>query len=35
MRHFWFMIVLVLACYSGYFFYAYYNGEYGAAQTSQ
>lgn len=35
MRNFWFMIVFVIACYSGFFFYAYYYNEYGAAQTSQ
>lgn len=35
MRHFWLMIVLVIACFSGYFFYAYYQAEYRTIEVNE
>jgi hypothetical protein len=35
MRQFWLMIVFVIACFSGYFFYAHYQLEYKTIQTDQ
>lgn len=35
MRQFWFLIVLIIAGYSGYFFYVYYQSEYTSGEFSQ